>query len=138
MKALFETVGEKLPFDSLNSVKRSMKEWGLSTDGIYLVHDSMGCARYAGRGQIFNRLRARLRAQPNELVYFSFYVVREKMHEREIESLIIRAASPLLAFNDKKVRLGIDPGSVRDFEPGTYYFRRKPADGRKSIQDESA
>ena len=67
-------------------------------------------------------------------MYYSFYVVQEKIHEREIESLIIRAASPLLVFNNRKVRMGIDPASVRDFEPGTNYYRRRAIDGRKGLR----
>lgn len=62
----------------------------------------MGYARYIGRGRIFPRLRARLKSQILELKYFSFYVVEEKKHEGEIETLLIRAAGPLLQFNTQK------------------------------------
>lgn len=132
IQPLFETIAEKLPFESLASVQRSMRESGLRTVGVYLAHDSMGCVRYAGRGNIFPRLRARYRAQTHELVYYSFYVVKERMHEREIETVLIRAAGPLLAFNDRKKRTGIEPGSVRDYEPGTFYYRRIEATVRSA------
>src|SRR3546814_7967374 len=74
----------------------------------------MGCPRYIGRGNIFARLEARKKAQELELEYFSFYVMLEKKHEREVETLLIRAAGFLLQFNDRKKRVGIDPGNVGD------------------------
>src|SRR3546814_7963318 len=61
----------------------------------------MGCPRYIGRGNIFARLEARKKAQELELEYFSFYVMLEKKHEREVETLLIRAAGFLLQFNDR-------------------------------------
>jgi len=42
----------------------------VSTTGIYVAHDSMGVARYIGRGNIFDRLKARRKAQVLELVFF--------------------------------------------------------------------
>lgn len=108
-----------------------MQEEGLGTDGVYVAHDSMGYARYVGRGAIFTRLRARQKAQPAELVYFSFYVVEDKKHEREVETLLIRAAGPQLHFNTRKRRIDIQPGDVRDFEAGTKFFERQGRRGRK-------
>ncbi len=57
--------------------------------------------------------------------YFSFFVVEEKIHEREIETIMIRAAGPLLDFNSQKVRNNIQAGNVRDFEAGTKYIERQ-------------
>jgi hypothetical protein len=85
----------------------------------------MGCPRYIGRGNIFNRLAARKKAQDLELEYFSFYVVSEKKHEREVETLLIRAAGFLLEFNDRKKRVGLEPGSISDYEAGTVFYLRR-------------
>jgi hypothetical protein len=84
----------------------------ISRNGVYMAHDSMGYARYIGRGAIFARLRARAKAQELELKYLSFYVVKQQKHEREIETLLIRAAGPMLQFNTKKKRLTISAGSI--------------------------
>jgi hypothetical protein len=127
-KSLFKFVGEKIPYQFLNRIK---SEIGKTSNGVYIVHDSMGYPRYIGRGNIFNRLTARFKAQPHELVYFSFFVVEEKIHEREIETIMIRAAGPLLDFNNRKIRNDIQPGDVRDFEAGTRYVERQKIKGPK-------
>ena len=126
---LFKVVGEKIPFSALSKVKKHLKESGHSSQGVYIAHDSMGCPRYVGRGNIFTRLESRKKAQPLELEYFSFYVVSEKKHEREVESLLIRAAGFLLEFNDRKKRVGIAPGNIRDYEAGTYFYERQRKKG---------
>lgn len=129
---LFRVVGEKLPFTALSKVRSHLKKEQLSSQGVYVAHDSMGCPRYIGRGNIFQRLEARFKTQPLELAYFSFYVVSEKKHEREIETLLIRAASFLLEFNDRKKRVGISHGNVRDFEAGTLFYERQRKKGKKA------
>jgi hypothetical protein len=129
---LFKVVAEKLPFDSLLKVKKYINDKNFTMQGIYVAHDSMGCPRYIGRGNVFQRLGARKNAQPLELEYFSFYIVSEKKHEREIETMLIRAAGPLLEFNDRKKRIGIEPGNIKDYEAGTYFFERQYKKGRKS------
>ena len=91
----------------------------------------MGAARYIGRGSVFSRLAAHKKEHPHELVYFSFYIVEEKQHEREIETLLIRAAGPQLEFNDRKKRIGINSGNIRDYEPGTSFYERQAKKGRK-------
>ncbi|MGA8921725.1 MAG: hypothetical protein WB682_01155 [Candidatus Dormiibacterota bacterium] len=65
--------------------------------------------------------------------YFSFYVVEEKKHEREIETLLIHAAGPLLQFNTKKKRVTISAGAIQDFEGGTHFFERRYKRGQKSF-----
>jgi hypothetical protein len=129
---LFRVIGEKLPYEALNHVKNHLRDNGFSSQGVYVAHDSMGCPRYIGRGNIFARLAARKKAKRLELEYFSFYVVEEKMHEREIETLLIRAAGFLLEFNDKKKRVGIAPGGVNDYEPGTLFYVRRYERGARS------
>jgi hypothetical protein len=62
-----------------------------------------------------------------------FYIIADKTHEREIENVILRAASPQLVLNQRKVRDGIEPGSVKDYEPGTRYYRRKLARGERRV-----
>lgn len=126
---LFRIVGEEIPFAALAKVKKHLKDSGHSSQGVYIAHDSMGCPRYVGRGSIFARLESRKKAQPLELEYFSFYVVSEKKHEREIESILIRAAGFLLEFNDRKKRVGIAPGSIKDYEAGTVFYERQRKKG---------
>jgi hypothetical protein len=129
---LFRVVGEKIPYSALPAVKKHLKESGHTFQGVYVAHDSMGCPRYIGRGNIFNRLEARKKAQKLELEYFSFYVMSEKKHEREVETLLIRAAGFLLQFNDRKKRVGIAPGNVHDYEAGTFFYERQYKKGRKA------
>lgn len=131
---LFRVVGEKLPFEALYEVRSHLEGKDHTHQGVYVAHDSMGCPRYIGRGNIFHRLEARRKAQPLELKYFSFYVVAEKQHEREIETLLIRAASFLLEFNSKKKRVGIEHGYVGDFEAGTLFYERQQKKGRRAFQ----
>lgn len=123
--ALFKVVAEKLPFDSLNGVSRHLATLGIPPNGVYAAHDSMGYARYVGRGAIFTRLKLHKKAHAAELAYFSFYVVADKGHERELETLVIRAAGPQLQFNARKRRVDIAPGNVGDFEPGTFFYERQ-------------
>jgi hypothetical protein len=130
--SLFKVVAEKIPFDCLRPVEYDMKDEGLPRTGIYLAHDSMGAVRYAGRGSIFSRLAARKKAQPLQLHYFSFYVVPDKKHEREIETLVIRATSHLLDFDERKKHPTIEPGSIRDYEGGTWFYERQRKKGKKT------
>ena len=127
---LFRVVGEKLPYEALVAVKKHVQDQGFGTNGVYVAHDSMGFPRYIGRGAIFGRLKARKDAQLLELAYFSFYVVSEKKHEREIETLLIRAAGPLLQFNSRKKRVSIMPGNIKDYEAGTLFYERQYKKGR--------
>lgn len=129
IKSLFKVVAEKLPFECIDAVKRHMKNHHLSSEGVYVAHDSMGYARYVGRGDIFTRLKSCLGRQVLELKYFSFYVVENKNHEREIETVLIRAAGPLLAFNDRKKNDSILPGNVKDYEAGTDFYERQDKKG---------
>lgn len=131
ISSLFKVVAEKIPFACLADVAKDAKTQGLPTTGIYLAHDSMGAVRYAGRGNIFVRLRACLKSQPLELHYFSFYVIENRKHERQVETLVIRASSHLLEFNEKKKRPTISPGNIRDYEPGTWFYERQKKKGKK-------
>jgi hypothetical protein len=131
VRPLFKAVAEKILFGALNKIAAHLKKTGIPRTGVYIVHDSLGVARYIGRGGIFHRLKIRRNAQPLELVYFSFYVVADSTHEREIETLLIRAAGPQLHFNTKKKRVDIAPGNVRDYEAGTLYYQREHKKGRK-------
>ncbi len=126
---LFQALGEKLPFEALAEVRKHLKKEGIPRTGVYIAHDSMTYARYIGRGNIFPRLAAHKNAL--ELKYFSFYVVKDKKHEREIETLLIRAAGPLLQFNTKKKRLTLSVGNINDYEAGTLFFERRYKRGAK-------
>jgi hypothetical protein len=68
---LFRVVGEKLPFEALTDVRLHLEKLGHPRQGVYAAHDSMGCPRYIGRGNIFPRLEARHKAKTLELKYFS-------------------------------------------------------------------
>ena len=133
VKPLFRAVAEKLPFGCLKDVRADLVKRELPQEGVYIAHDSMGVPRYIGRGQIFGRLSLRKKAQPLELIYFSFYVVSEKNHEREIETLLIRAAATQLHFNTRKKRVDIESGNVSDYEAGTIFYERKRVRGRRRI-----
>jgi hypothetical protein len=138
VRSLFKVVGEKIPYEFLDKVKAKIEEKDLPVAGVYIAHDSMGYPRYIGRGNIFDRLDARRKAQELELRYFSFFVVEEKVHEREIETIMIRAAGPLLDFNNRKVRNDIAAGDVRDFEAGTSYVERQYRRGRRPAKKRGA
>ena len=138
---LFRMVGEKLPYSALKDVRTHVGAQlnlpGKKATGVYVAHDSMGCPRYIGRGNIFDRLEARKKAQQLELEYFSFYVVADKKHEREVETLLIRSAGFLLQFNTQKKRLGIGPGNIMDYEPGTVFYERHYKKGKKPAAKKS-
>lgn len=132
IEPLFKALGEKLPYGALDEVEASLQQRGIPRSGIYMAHDSMGAPRYIGRGSnMFTRLRSHKKAHKLELLYFSFYVVKANVHEREIETLLIRGASHLLAFNDRKKRVGLSAGSIYDYEPGTQFYERQYKKGRK-------
>lgn len=131
---LFKVAGEKLPIESLKAVRDDLRARGLSEEGVYVAHDSMGYPRYVGRGRIFHRLNARARQNKLEVKYFSFYVVQAKVHEREVETLLIRVAAPMLYFNERKKRLDLSPGNIRDYEPGTQFYERHYRRGRKPMK----
>lgn len=128
---LFKYVAEKLPFDSLSNVRKAVTGYAeRDLEGVYLAHDSMGIARYGGRGHIFGRLAAHRRKYPKQLQYYSFYVIANKNHEREIETALLRAAGSQMIFNTKKIASGLETGNVQDYEPGTIFLERKNQ-GRK-------
>ena len=128
---LFRVLGEKLPIEALDDVANEIANLGLADEGVYVAHDSMGYVRYVGRGRIFKRLRQRAAASRLEVKYFSFYVVQAKVHERELETLLIRVAAPMLYFNERKKHLDLQPGNIADYEPGTEFFERHYKKGRK-------
>jgi hypothetical protein len=130
---LFKVLGEKLPFEALPKVDKHLRDIGIRSRGVYLAHDSMGYARYIGRGRIFPRLRACFKRHGPQLKYFSFYVVENRKHEGEIETLLIRAASPLLEFNTKKKKITISTGGFLDYEAGTQFFERRPRKGKTRV-----
>jgi hypothetical protein len=132
VNSIFKVVAEKIPWACLAEVENDMQERGLPKSGIYIAHDSMGVPRYVGRGDIFGRLRARKNVHEAELHYFSYYIVLDKKNEREIETLVIRATSPLLDFNERKKRTIISTGNIRDYEGGTFFYERQKKRGRAS------
>jgi hypothetical protein len=99
---LFKYVAEKLPWAALSLVSAYLKTRKVKRVGVYMAHDSFGVARYGGRGNIFSRLRTHKRKYSKELVYFSFYIIENKTHEREIENVILRAAGPQMVLNNSR------------------------------------
>ena len=128
--SLFEIIGEKLPWASFSAVNQHLKKDGLPRTGVYVAHDALGYPRYVGRGKIFPRLRSHKKVHPEELAYFSFYVV-DKKHERDIETLLIRTAGPLLDFNDRKKRVNIEVGRLRDYPGPTRFYERHRKKGKR-------
>ncbi|MCO6045545.1 hypothetical protein NG895_16660, partial [Aeoliella sp. ICT_H6.2] len=106
VQPIFQVVAEKIPFEALSGIMKDLIAHGYLLEGVYLAHDSMGVARYGGRGQIFTRLSTHKRNYPQELHYFSFYIINDKNHEREIETAILRAAGPQMVLNTRKVQSG--------------------------------
>lgn len=131
-KSLFRHVAEKIPYDALDAVRKEFKDNDWASEGVYIAHDSMGFARYVGRGKVFPRLKARKKAAPDELAYFSFYIVASKNHEREIETLLIRLGGAHLHYNTRKKRVDTAPGSIRDYEAGTRFVERQKRRGRRT------
>jgi hypothetical protein len=72
-KSLFKFVGEKIPYVFLNDVRKHFKAEGISANGVYIAHDSMGYPRYIGRGNIFIRLETRRKQQILELSCFFIF-----------------------------------------------------------------
>lgn len=133
VSSLFKCVAEQLPAASLEAARKQFRASGLPTKGLYIVHDSLGHARYAGRGNLFGRIRARFRAHPLQLAYYSIYVIEASRHMRELETLLLRAAGPLLLFNTRKRCLDSKPGDIRDYEPGTLYLERRNRRGPRQV-----
>ena len=131
IRPLFLAVGEKLPFEAIDKVRKHLISNKIPQRGVYIAHDSMGTPRYIGRGDIFGRLKTHHKTHIHELLYFSFFVVQDRMHEREVETLLIRAAGASLFFNDRKKRVDIAPGNVADYEAGTLFYERQHRKGRK-------
>ena len=131
VRSLFRHVAEKIPYGALDDVRREFRSHRWDSEGVYIAHDSMGFARYVGRGQVFARLRARLKAAPLELAYFSFYILTNKTYEREIETLMIRLGGAHLHFNERKKRVDIAAGRIRDYEAGTRFVERRRRRGSR-------
>jgi len=127
---LFALVAEKLPFAFIDDLRMAALAQEYGTQGVYVAHDSMGWPRYIGRGEVFSRLKARKKVNAQELCYFSLYVIKNKKHTREIETLMIRTAGSLLSFNNRKKRLDQMTGRVTDYEAGTEFAERQSKKGR--------
>jgi hypothetical protein len=130
VKKLFNLVAEKIPFGVLGRVRKVVAPLHYGTQGVYVAHDSMGWPRYIGRGEVFSRLKARKKTNSEELQYFSIYIIAEKKHTREIETLLIRTVGSLLSFNNRKKRLDNLTGRISDYEVGTDFVERQSRKGR--------
>ncbi len=128
---LVSAVAEKLPYESLDKIKEACTKENLKFDGVYVAHDSMGWPRYIGRGDVFDRLQKRKDAHPHELHFFSFWLTQFKKHERELETMLIHVAGPILHFNERKRREDLKAGDPKDYEFGTFLFERQDKRGKK-------
>src|SRR5206468_2282944 len=122
--SIFEVIGEKLPWDCLSKINLHLRNQGCDRVGVYVAHDALGYPRYVGRRFIFRRLRSHKKAHPNELAYFSFYIIEGKHHQRDIETLLIRTAGAALGFNDRKKREMIEVGRLRDYHGPLLFYER--------------
>ena len=123
-RRLIEIAAEMLSFTDLDAMRHHLNKAHPERKkflGVYIAHDSMGCARYVGRGNIFARLA--LKRNHKELCYFSFFVLSDPSHQRELETVLIRAVGQMLVFNDRKKRVGPEAGNSRDYEAGTHVYR---------------
>ncbi len=101
---LFALVAEKIPFDFIDDLHKTVRTRDYGTQGVYVAHDSMGWPRYIGRGEVFSRLKARHRINAEELKYFSLYIIKNKKHTREIETLMIRVQTQLSQYATRAAR----------------------------------
>ena len=131
--SVFKVIGEKLPWDCLSQINQHLRGLGSRRIGVYVAHDALGYPRYVGRGLIFHRLRSHKKAHPTELAYFSFYIIEGKHHQRDIETLLIRTAGPLLDFNDRKKRELIEVGRLRDYPGPSLFYERHAKKGKPKI-----
>ena len=53
-------------------VSKRLKAEGIVRNGVYVAHDSVGCARCIGRGSIVSRLSARWKATSSRIKIFLF------------------------------------------------------------------
>jgi hypothetical protein len=132
VEQLLKVVGEKIPYETLPAVQKDVLLKFANAKGVYVAHDSMGTPRYIGRGDIFGKLKAIQKKHPLELQYFSFYVVVDKKHEHELETLLIHTVGPLLEFNENKKRTDIEHAKIADFEAGTSFYERQKKKGKKT------
>lgn len=122
---LFRVVAEKIPFGALNEIGRDLIKERLPRGGVYMLHDSMGSPRYAGLSRnVITRLAAHHRQFPHELPYFSFYTGLSPKHQKEIETVLVRAVGSA-GINQYKTANGSEPGSLRGFAPGTIFYQRR-------------
>jgi hypothetical protein len=105
---------------------------GLTRDGGLFRSRLDGFSPLRGTGQYLHAPKV---SQKNTFfgacVFLILHIVLEKIHEREIETILIRAAGPQLQFNDKKKRITIEPGNIRDYEAGTLFYERQYQKGPK-------
>jgi hypothetical protein len=114
-----------------------LKGLKIKREGVYLAHDSFGVALYGGRANIFHRLRSHKRKYNRELVYYSFYIIADKTHEREIENVILRAAGPQLVLNQRRFGMELSQEVLKIMSPahGTIVESWPEAKGRLCVFD---
>lgn len=128
---LFQVVAERIPFEALGAIAKDMKKQQLPCGGVYMLHDSMGGPRYAGLSiNVFSRLRNHHHKYGAQLPYFSFFTVLSGRHQKEIETVMVRAVGNA-AINQYKKAVGFEPGSLEGFAPGTIFYQRKKKSAAK-------
>jgi len=132
VKPLFLVVGEKLPFASIDAVGKQVGQRIGSRSGVYVAQDSMGYARYIGRGKIFTRRRRLGRIERT-----CSCTTRSTSSSRALTGVRLNPCSyvragPLLEFNTRKRRANIEPGDVYDFRGWYTILRAIPESGSKA------
>ena len=117
---LLQQVGQKLPWDALQHIPHD-------AEGVYILFDSRGWPYYVGRGKIKERLNHHAKTMKAITPSFSFYAVQDKANERQLETLLIRVAAPLLEGNSQLTRRR----DVTHFEVGTKFLQVQRRRGRK-------
>jgi excinuclease UvrABC nuclease subunit len=112
--------------------RSAWEELPKNISGVYVLFDSSETARYVG---ISNDIRARLgtyfqgnKPEDNRkrqvTVTFSVFMVKNRNHARELESLLVHVFGDAL-YNRRKIRrFGVRP-NMQDNEAGTLLLKRK-------------
>jgi len=122
---LVSVVGEHLPFASILDVQRHLCErtrkcWQQLL-GVYMIHDKKGVVRYAGKGMIFGRLRSHKKKYGDKVTRFSFYLIPDRRHRDEIETLMLRGLH--LTENKQKNRTSTYTRAILSFCPGIHFYQ---------------
>lgn len=119
-------IGEMLP-------RESWLELPDHVSGVYVLFDSSETARYVGiasdvRARLRQYFTGRLKDDDDKRAItasFSVFMVSNRKHARELESLLVHVLGPALFLNERKQRaFGVRP-DAKVFEAGTLVLQRR-------------